>query len=68
MLPFSLHLTLPLFSNSMDDTARQREAKRISDDIDAEIEATRRKLKNDTSVKVLLLGMMSSNGNLASSY
>lgn len=40
--------------------ARQREAKRISDDIDAEIEATRRRIKNDTSVKVLLLGQSES--------
>jgi hypothetical protein len=36
--------------------AREREAKRRSDAIDAGLEIERRKLKNDRGVKVLLLG------------
>jgi len=35
---------------------REREAKRISDGIDAEIEVERKKSRSDKSVKVLLLG------------
>lgn len=36
--------------------AREREAKRISDEIDANLEIERRRLKSDRGVKVLLLG------------
>ena len=36
--------------------AREREAKRISDEIDASLDVERRKLKSDRGVKVLILG------------
>jgi hypothetical protein len=40
--------------------AREREAKLISDEIDAEIEVENKRIKCANNVKVLLLGMLSS--------
>src|SRR5581483_2289308 len=48
-----VHTSSPL-SNS---AAREREAKQVSDHIDAEIESERKRTKYDNNVKVLLLGM-----------
>lgn len=39
--------------------AREREAKRISDQIDAEIEVERKRIKHANNIKILLLGMPS---------
>jgi hypothetical protein len=39
-------------------SAREREAKRISDEIDAEIEVERKRIKYANNVKILLLGRL----------
>ena len=57
--PFAPFMAPPVNETLLQRTereAREREAKRISDEIDASLEIERRKLKSDRGVRVLLLG------------
>lgn len=48
-----VHTSSPPFNSA----AQEREAKQVSDYIDAEIESERKRVKYENNVKVLLLGM-----------
>jgi len=57
--PFARLMAPPVNETLLQRTereAREREAKRVSDEIDASLDMERRKLKSDRGVKVLLLG------------
>lgn len=57
--PFARLMAPPVNETLLQRTereAREREAKRVSDEIDASLEIERRKLKTDRGVRVLLLG------------